>query len=210
LVLGFNNFLPPGYKITLEGNEEELSSGPVATAPAPLMVSKLTVPGVSAQALTAAATAPQIPMQSVVVPNVVPTINNSLSANINNNNNSSNYNNVSGSNSNANNAANNAETGPDGKQPEVDHARNFVKKIKTRFALHPSIYKAFLEILHLYHKGSHNIRDVYNQVAKLFQNHPDLLEEFTQFLPDTSGSVEAKVRVSICVMFRLIFFYFVR
>ncbi len=42
----------------------------------------------------------------------------------------------------------------------------------------------------MYHKGSHNIRDVYNQVAKLFQNHPDLLEEFTQFLPDTSGNAE--------------------
>ena len=46
------------------------------------------------------------------------------------------------------------------------------------------IYKAFLEILHTYHKEQHTIKDVYDQVANLFQNHPDLLEEFTQFLPD--------------------------
>jgi paired amphipathic helix protein Sin3a len=70
------------------------------------------------------------------------------------------------------------------KQPEFDHARNYVKKIKQRFALQPHIYKAFLEILHTYHKEQHTIKDVYDQVANLFANHPDLLDEFTQFLPD--------------------------
>lgn len=53
-----------------------------------------------------------------------------------------------------------------------------------RFALHPHIYKAFLEILHTYHKEQHTIKDVYEKVATLFQSHQDLLEEFTQFLPD--------------------------
>ncbi len=53
-----------------------------------------------------------------------------------------------------------------------------------RFTLQPHIYKTFLEILHTYHKEQHTIKDVYEQVAALFQNHQDLLEEFSQFLPD--------------------------
>jgi paired amphipathic helix protein Sin3a len=87
--------------------------------------------------------------------------------------------------------------GSEQQQPEFYHARNFVKKIKMRFSQQPSIYKAFLEILHLYHKGSHNIRDVYTQVAKLFQNHTDLLEEFTQFLPDTTGTAGCFGRAAV-------------
>lgn len=93
------------------------------------------------------------------------------------------------------------------KQPEFDHARNYVKKIKVtpffpfyfifknemlfffcskkmRFSMQPHIYKNFLEILHNYHKEQHTISDVYAQVSVLFQDHPDLLEEFTQFLPE--------------------------
>lgn len=58
--------------------------------------------------------------------------------------------------------------GPNRKQPEFDQARNYVKKIKMRFALQPQIYKAFLEILHTYHKEQHTIKDVYEQVAQLF------------------------------------------
>jgi len=76
------------------------------------------------------------------------------------------------------------------KQPEFDHARNYVKKIKMRFALQPHIYKAFLEILHTYHKEQHTIKDVYEQVANLFQSHPDLLDEFTQFLPDPVANAQ--------------------
>lgn len=77
------------------------------------------------------------------------------------------------------------------KQPEFDHARNYVKKIKMRFANQPHIYKAFLEILHTYHKEQHTIKDVYEQVANLFQSHADLLEEFAQFLPDPVASASA-------------------
>lgn len=63
-------------------------------------------------------------------------------------------------------------------------ATSYVKKIKTRFQHQPTVYKSFLDILHAYHKEQHTIKDVYDQVATLFANHPDLLEEFTQFLPD--------------------------
>ncbi len=48
--------------------------------------------------------------------------------------------------------------------------------------------QAFLEILNMYRKGQKNIGHVYSEVAVLFQNHEDLLQEFTYFLPDNSQS----------------------
>lgn len=80
------------------------------------------------------------------------------------------------------------------KQPELDHARNYVKKIKVRFESQPEIYKAFLRILHTYHEEQHTIKDVYDQVASLFRNHTDLLAEFKDFLPDNSGSASQSRR----------------
>ncbi len=102
LVLGFNNFLPPGYKITLPPSEggEEPSAAPAAVAPAALQ------PAQTKAHLQAPAAAVVAPAQTAAAaaPAAAPAV------------------------------------GADGKQPEFDHARNFVKKIKTRFALHPAIY----------------------------------------------------------------------
>ncbi|ESO95141.1 hypothetical protein LOTGIDRAFT_232221 [Lottia gigantea] len=90
-----------------------------------------------------------------------------------------------------------------GGQPvEFNHAINYVNKIKVRFQGQPEIYKQFLEILHTYQKEQRNLKEglvsstykplteaeVYSQVAKLFQNQEDLLAEFGQFLPDANGS----------------------
>ncbi|KAJ1667819.1 hypothetical protein EV178_001016 [Coemansia sp. RSA 1646] len=71
---------------------------------------------------------------------------------------------------------------------EFDHAINYVNKIKMRFAAEPDRYKEFLEILQTYQKESRPIQDVYAQVHILFASAPDLLDEFKQFLPDTSES----------------------
>src|SRR5690606_31662288 len=49
----------------------------------------------------------------------------------------------------------------------------------------------FLEILHVYHKEQHTIKDVYEQVATLFAHHEDLLQEFTAFLPDPSPNADS-------------------
>ncbi|XP_060770363.1 SIN3 transcription regulator family member Aa isoform X1 [Neoarius graeffei] len=85
---------------------------------------------------------------------------------------------------------------------EFNHAINYVNKIKNRFQGQPDIYKAFLEILHTYQKEQRNAKEaggnytpalteqeVYAQVARLFKNQEDLLSEFGQFLPDASSSV---------------------
>jgi paired amphipathic helix protein Sin3a len=52
-----------------------------------------------------------------------------------------------------------------------------------------------LEILHAYHRENHTIKDVYDQVATLFHNHTDLLEEFTQFLPDPNPPAPSQTLV---------------
>lgn len=75
------------------------------------------------------------------------------------------------------------------RQPaEFNHAINFVNKIKNRFQRRPDTYKAFLEILQTYQKEQRAIQDVYAQVTVLFREAPDLLEEFKEFLPDTSAA----------------------
>ncbi|ORY82379.1 hypothetical protein BCR35DRAFT_303785 [Leucosporidium creatinivorum] len=84
-------------------------------------------------------------------------------------------------------------TDPQGARPpmEFNHAINYVNKIKNRFVRDPDTYKAFLEILQTYQKEGRAIQDVYAQVTTLFHGAPDLLDEFKQFLPDTSGDAGA-------------------
>lgn len=69
---------------------------------------------------------------------------------------------------------------------EFDHAINYVNKIKKRFQNDTVVYKEFLDILHAYQEKKLDIEVVYKQVALLFRDHQDLLEEFSQFLPDAT------------------------
>ncbi|KAI8074057.1 hypothetical protein BC940DRAFT_324654 [Gongronella butleri] len=70
---------------------------------------------------------------------------------------------------------------------EFNHAINYVNKIKNRFASEPDVYKQFLEILQTYQKEQRPIQEVYSQVQSLFNGDNDLLAEFKQFLPDSTG-----------------------
>jgi len=81
---------------------------------------------------------------------------------------------------------------PHGQKPphagrvEFHQAINYVNKIKVRFAEQDSVYKQFLEILNTYQVEKKTIKDVYEEVAVLFKDHRDLLDEFANFLPDPS------------------------
>jgi histone deacetylase complex regulatory component SIN3 len=79
---------------------------------------------------------------------------------------------------------------------EFDHAINYVTTIKKRFANEPETYKKFLEILHTYQKEQRGIKEVLEEVSTLFSEHPDLLKEFTYFLPD-NVQAEAKAQLEI-------------
>ena len=85
-----------------------------------------------------------------------------------------------------------------GQPLEFDHAINYVTTIKKRFADEPETYKKFLEILHTYQKEQRGIKEVLEEVSVLFEEHPDLLKEFTFFLPDAVQS-EAKQQLEIVV-----------
>jgi paired amphipathic helix protein Sin3a len=82
---------------------------------------------------------------------------------------------------------------------EFDHAISYVTTIKKRFEKQPQIYQQFLEILHTYQKEQRGIKEVLEQVSSLFANHPDLLKEFTYFLPDAVQE-QAKERLHRAVM----------
>ncbi|KAJ0229578.1 Paired amphipathic helix protein Sin3-like 2 [Hirschfeldia incana] len=71
------------------------------------------------------------------------------------------------------------------KTVEFEEAISFVNKIKKRFQHSEDVYKSFLEILNMYRKDDKDITEVYNEVSTLFEDHPDLLEEFTRFLPES-------------------------
>lgn len=77
---------------------------------------------------------------------------------------------------------------------EFDHAINYVTTIKKRFANEPETYKKFLEILHTYQKEQRGIKEVLDEVSALFSEHPDLLKEFTYFLPD---AVQAQAKAQL-------------
>ncbi|RZB71211.1 Paired amphipathic helix protein Sin3-like 2 isoform D [Glycine soja] len=77
---------------------------------------------------------------------------------------------------------------PPKKTVEFEEAISFVNKIKKRFQNDELVYKSFLDILNMYRKEHKDIGEVYSEVATLFKDHRDLLEEFTRFLPDTSAA----------------------
>ncbi|XP_072834009.2 paired amphipathic helix protein Sin3b isoform X1 [Pogona vitticeps] len=82
---------------------------------------------------------------------------------------------------------------------EFNNAISYVNKIKTRFLHHPEIYRSFLEILHTYQKEQLSTKgrpfrgmseeEVFTEVANLFRGQEDLLSEFGQFLPEAKRSL---------------------
>ncbi|OQV17788.1 putative Paired amphipathic helix protein Sin3a [Hypsibius exemplaris] len=77
---------------------------------------------------------------------------------------------------------------------EFDYAINYVNKIKGRFQDQPHKYKRFLEILHDYQGKLRAERpldetDVYKEVGRLFGEHPDLMNDFSRFLPNACATI---------------------
>uniref|UniRef100_A0A3Q2ZJC4 Paired amphipathic helix protein Sin3a n=1 Tax=Kryptolebias marmoratus TaxID=37003 RepID=A0A3Q2ZJC4_KRYMA len=200
LIMGFNTFLPPGYKIEVQTND-------LVNVTTPGQIHYITPHGVSVQNIpTSGASSqlsshhqhqslPQTPIQSPAhtptsQPNPsIPAYASPRSPSVQP------HTPVSST----------PSSGPplQNNQPvEFNHAINYVNKIKNRFQGQPDIYKAFLEILHTYQKEQRNAKEaggnytpalteqeVYTQVARLFKNQEDLLSEFGQFLPDANSSM---------------------
>ncbi|GMI99169.1 SIN3-like 2 [Hibiscus trionum] len=85
------------------------------------------------------------------------------------------------------------DNAPPRRTVEFDEAISFVNKIKRRFQHDEHVYKSFLDVLNMYRREHKDIHEVYTEVASLFEDHPDLLEEFTRFLPDSSAAPTTQI-----------------
>eukprot|EP00924_Labyrinthula_sp_SR-Ha-C_P004134 snap_masked-scaffold_3-processed-gene-15.34-mRNA-1 protein AED:0.15 eAED:0.19 QI:0/0/0/0.5/1/1/2/0/1523 len=72
---------------------------------------------------------------------------------------------------------------PQGKN-QFTNAIEYVNQVKHRFSNDPQIYRTFLDMLHKYEKEEGSITEVVTGVANLFKDHSDLLSKFTIFLPE--------------------------
>lgn len=180
LILGFNTFLPPGYKIELVPSSAVAAPAPAPAPPAGASSSTTTTSGGAAGATggvtptagsgsggfsgagSGSGAAPRPPVRMPPPP---------------------------------------VRTGPGAGPLEFDHAISYVTKIKRRFASDPSTYKAFLEILHTYQKQQRSIKDVLERVSVLFKDHADLLRDFTYFLPDAVQDAVSTIMMVVVTSF---------
>lgn len=215
LILGFNQFLPPGYKIDVEkqfsstgavgaGSQNNSSTGSPAVistlqaAPGSIQTGNTvitptgqvadisSIPGAVASAAPDPARAGQSVNSNTGGSGAAGAALSGASAAAL----TANYvnpNTPSSNNSNTTATASNAAGGPSRLKPTIEftHAVNYVAKIKHRFRTQPEIYSEFLDILHDY-QAKRTIGEVYVRVSKLFQDQKDLLEEFKYFLPDSA------------------------
>uniref|UniRef100_A0A665TUQ6 Paired amphipathic helix protein Sin3b n=1 Tax=Echeneis naucrates TaxID=173247 RepID=A0A665TUQ6_ECHNA len=173
LVLGFNAFLPPGYRIEVPKNGIAFLQAPFST-----QVRQPFHTSASSESLPSSTSAgPPEPPSRLSLP-----LTNRESQN-------------QATSSSVSPPA--SETSP----VEFDSAISYVNKIKNRFLDHPEIYRAFLEILHTYQKEQLEVKEsrgssgmtedeVFSKVASLFKGQEDLLAEFGQFLPDAKRSLK--------------------
>nr|XP_061780884.1 paired amphipathic helix protein Sin3a-like isoform X1 [Nerophis lumbriciformis]XP_061780885.1 paired amphipathic helix protein Sin3a-like isoform X1 [Nerophis lumbriciformis] len=214
LIMGFNTFLPPGYKIEVQSND-------LVNVTTPGQIHHITPHGISVQNISITQHQPQIPPPAAAATTTtsVPVLLTQPSpTKISKPNQPQAL--TPGSQTTPSIPAYTAPRSPPVQLPlslsgtpagppaqnnqpvEFNHAINYVNKIKNRFQGQPNIYKAFLEILHTYQKEQRNAKEaggnytpalteqeVYAQVARLFKNQEDLLSEFGQFLPDANSSV---------------------
>jgi len=176
LIVGFNTFLPPGYKIAVEANE----------------TISVEQPGQQAMSLSMFATSlpSQLPAKPAHInnqpfpepPSVAPPTQHGMASGL---------------------QSVGSGSGSTGPPVEFNHAIQYVNKIKVCYQNQPEIYKSFLDILHKYQNEQKMLKEgtaflpgyrplteveVYALVTDLFKDQPQLLAEFSQFLPDASGT----------------------
>ncbi|XP_026123713.1 paired amphipathic helix protein Sin3a isoform X1 [Carassius auratus] len=213
LIMGFNTFLPPGYKIEVQTND-------LVNVTTPGQIHHITPHGISVQNLpitqpaqhqtqTAAPTSTAalvIPSQPTPAKISKPVQSPALTPTSQPNPSIPSYASPRSPSVQSHTPISSSTAGStplQNNQPvEFNHAINYVNKIKNRFQNQPEVYKSFLEILHTYQKEQRNAKEaggnytptlteqqVYAQVAQLFKSQEDLLSEFGQFLPDANSSV---------------------
>ncbi|XP_067085881.1 paired amphipathic helix protein Sin3b isoform X1 [Osmerus mordax] len=198
LVLGFNAFLPPGYRIEIPKNGMVYLQSPFSAQVSPGQGKNMPIAvGSVSTSASAAPEAGPAPSEAVASPESLssssgpPEAPSRLSLPLPSRESQA--------------QPPSSSVSPPASEPspvEFDSAISYVNKIKNRFLDHPEIYRAFLEILHTYQKEQLEVRDsrgrgssgmtedeVFSKVASLFKGQEDLLAEFGQFLPDAKRSL---------------------
>ncbi|XP_051760552.1 paired amphipathic helix protein Sin3b isoform X1 [Ctenopharyngodon idella] len=196
LVLGFNAFLPPGYRIEIPKNgmaflqspfPSQVSPGPGRSTGSPVVSASSSVLAEAGSAQNEAVTSPE----SIASSSGPPEQSSRLSLPLPNRESQS--------------QPATTSVSPPTSEPspvEFDSAISYVNKIKNRFLDNPETYRSFLEILHTYQKEQLEVKEsrgrstggmtedeVFSKVASLFKGQEDLLAEFGQFLPDAKRSL---------------------
>ncbi|XP_033936002.1 LOW QUALITY PROTEIN: uncharacterized protein [Pseudochaenichthys georgianus] len=212
LVLGFNAFLPPGYRIEVPKNGVAFLQSPFSAQVSPghqgksAPLSSVAPPSGSASA-TGVESGPALTSEIKVTPSE----SQSSSSNTTTTTTATTPTGPSDPPSRLSLPLTSRENQPTTSSPpasetspvEFDSAISYVNKIKNRFLDHPEIYRAFLEILHTYQKEQLEVKEsrgsrgssgmtedeVFSKVASLFKGQEDLLAEFGQFLPDAKRSL---------------------
>ncbi|CAH2237871.1 jg4886 [Pararge aegeria aegeria] len=214
LIVGFNTFLPPGYKIEVQSNGQVSVSMPSPTGAGCAGVGVVSsmgsgVGGVGGGGVMMGVHHPPQQSQMVHLLPVPPSVSTAIVHNLSVNAAPANtLHHISQAHQQIEAAAihhppgsipstGGGHTAAAGQPVEFNHAIEYVNKIKSRFSRQPDKYKRFLEILHAYQRGHRDVKEpqakqqteqeVYSQVAKLFENQDDLLAEFGQFLPDAKA-----------------------
>ncbi|XP_058775171.1 paired amphipathic helix protein Sin3-like 3 [Vicia villosa] len=74
---------------------------------------------------------------------------------------------------------------PPPRKPKVnlEYARKYLIKVKTRFQDDHDVYKSFLAIMNMYRKKEKSGEEIQLMVISLFKDQPDLIDGFNEFLP---------------------------
>ncbi|XP_054279983.1 paired amphipathic helix protein Sin3b isoform X2 [Macrosteles quadrilineatus] len=180
LIVGFNTFLPPGYKIEVKTSEQGYSFQVQVSMPSPSAATTTLVPAaptvhhthIPTTVMPVATTKPLLlsgttivshgSTTAAVVPPLPPPVPATTPPHFPNHT-TTNITQVQ-----AHQAVSQALSHVDNAQPptpssqpvEFNHAINYVNKIKNRFQGQPDKYKRFLEILHTYQKEQRNLKEV--------------------------------------------------
>uniref|UniRef100_A0AAR2KQW6 Paired amphipathic helix protein Sin3b n=1 Tax=Pygocentrus nattereri TaxID=42514 RepID=A0AAR2KQW6_PYGNA len=187
LVLGFNAFLPPGYRIEIPKNGMAFLQSPFTAQVKVVSSSSSSSSSAAAVEVSSAPSEPVASPQSAS-PSGPPEPSARLALPLP-----------------SQSQPATSSVSPPTSEPspvEFDSAISYVNKIKSRFLDHPEIYRSFLEILHTYQKEQLELKEnrsrsssgmtedeVFSKVASLFKGQEDLLAEFGQFLPDAKRSL---------------------
>ncbi|XP_058772365.1 paired amphipathic helix protein Sin3-like 4 [Vicia villosa] len=75
------------------------------------------------------------------------------------------------------------------KHVKMEDATSFLNKIRAKFqGVDDHIYKSCIKILIMYYKKHISFTKVCKEITTLLQHHPDLLDEFLNFLPKATSS----------------------